>query len=140
MNRVVLVAIVILMVIAGKWWEKRDILSAHLNSNGFVNIGSIPEGAQAGVVLIMTAPNCPSDTAQRADRLFEALSQENIPVIRGNRIIFDFIDPTTEQKNGLKRFNQLLKRGSPTVILGNHAVANPRAVQVIAQYRNMHTH
>jgi len=140
MKRIVLLAVIALIVIVGKGWKERDTLDAYLNSNGFANIGSIPEGAEKGVVLIMTMPNCPSETAQRADRLFAALSQEKIPVIRSQRIAFEFIEPSSEQKAGLKRFNQLIKRDSPTIILGSHAAANPHTEQVIRQYRSMYTH
>jgi len=138
MKRIAVLVLLVTLVISYQWWQKRDTLTAHLNTHGFVDIGSKPQGAKADVVLIMTAPNCPSDIAKRAEQLFQELSEENIPVMRTSQIAFEFTQPSDRQKQGLKRFNQLIKHGSPMVILGEHASANPRITQIIAQYRSLH--
>jgi len=139
MKRIVVLVLLGAIVTSYQWWQKRDTLTAHLNANGFVDIASQPQGAKAGVVLIITTPNCPSDIARRAEQLFKELSDENIPVVRTSQIAFEFTEPSDRQKQGLKRFNQLIKRGQPVVILGEHAAANPRVTQIIAQYRHSQT-
>jgi len=137
MKRIAVLVLLAALVISYQWWQKRDTLTAQLNTHGFVDIGSKPQGIKADVVLIMTAPNCPSDIAKRAEQLFQELSEENIPVIRSSQIAFEFTEPSSEQTAGIKRFNQLIKRGSPIIILGSHAAANPRITQIIAQYRSL---
>lgn len=95
----------------------------------------MPDGANPRTVLIFTPVNCPSDWAQRATALLDDLRREGIPAQLSSRYSVRIIDPTPEQKQALKRFDALNKKDGPIVLVNGRAKANPRAFEVIAEYR-----
>ncbi|PAT43133.1 hypothetical protein AAHN93_02660 [Vandammella animalimorsus] len=139
MRLIVLTIIALCLVLGIKHWrQSRDPLAhATASAQGFVSV-PMPDGAQARTVLIFTPRNCPSDWAQRAQALADALAREGIPAQRSSHYRVSMVDPTPEQEQALQRFTALSKQPGPLVLINGQAKANPSADEVIAQYRSDH--
>ena len=118
------------------WWNGRtaDTAKDMASPNGFVSV-VMPDGAALNTVLILAAPNCPSDQSQHAEALAQDLTEQGIPVARGDSISFDIENPTAEQIAGADRAIAVFKEGAPAVFINGMAMSNPTAAQAAAEYR-----
>ena len=121
-----------------QWWQDRTyqpLASAEPSPNGFIPV-EMPDGAPRNAVLVLAAPNCPSDQARRAESLIAALSSQGIPVHRGSGINYSFNSmPSEEQRQGVDRAVQVFNQGAPAVFINGMAMSNPSAEQAAAEYR-----
>jgi len=122
------------------WWVKRTTvddsvanLASHRDSDGFVSV-EMPGGTPRNTVLVLAPPNCPSEQAQRAEALVQALQAQGIPVQRGSSISFDLMDPSAEQRAALDRTVEVFKQGAPAVFINGMGMSNPNLAQVAAVY------
>lgn len=105
-------------------------LQAMSNSNGFVEV-PLPDGQDLNTVYVVAAENCPHEEAQRADRLAEALSKENISVQRTHHVEFSSIKDMSEAK----RVSAIMNGELPIVFVHGRAKANPVLDDVKAEVR-----
>lgn len=132
----------LLLLVAGlaggyHWWKGRSAdasESVGTNPNGFVSV-EMPSGAARNAVLILAPPNCPSDEARRAEALAAELDRQGIPVVRGDSMSFELVDPTDEQVAGANRAVAVFNQGAPAVFINGMAMSNPTPAQAIAEYR-----
>lgn len=121
-----------------QWWQDRPgqaFANVEPSPNGFVPV-EMPDGAPRNAVLVLTAPNCPSEEARRAEALIAALSSQGIPVRRGSGVSWDFSSPpTAEQRQGVDRAIQVFNQGAPAVFINGMAMSNPTAEQAASEYR-----
>jgi len=83
-------------------------------------------------VAIMSAPNCPSAEAQRAEALAASLNSAGIPCELKQGIEFQFHDPAE-----VERVNKYMANiANPLVVVRGWAKGNPAAQDVIAQYQS----
>lgn len=83
-------------------------------------------------VTIMSAPNCPSHEAQRAQALASALTSAGIPCELKQGIEFQFTDPAD-----VDRVNKYMANAAnPLVLVRGWAKGSPTTDDVIAQYRS----
>ena len=121
-----------------QWWQDRagpSFANVEPSPNGFVPV-EMPDGAPRNAVLVLAAPNCPSDQARRAEALISALSSQGIPVQRGSGINYNFSSmPSAEQRQRVDRAVQVFNQGAPAVFINGMAMSNPSAEQAVAEYR-----
>jgi hypothetical protein len=120
-----------------RWWvgkQHSSELEALLSQGGFVPV-EMPQGAPAHAVLVLAPPNCPSEEAQRAEALVQALTNNGVPVKKASGMSFEITNPTDEQKAGVERAVAVFNRGAPAVFVGGMGISNPTAAQAIAEYR-----
>lgn len=131
-----LLLLVVVLIGAYQWWSGRgfDEAIGAASPNGFVPV-EMPSGAARNVVLILSAPNCPSDQARRTEVLAQELARAGIPVARGHGFSFEVANPTSAQKAGIDRAVQVFNRGAPAVFVNGMAMSNPTASQAIEEYR-----
>jgi len=83
-------------------------------------------------VIITAPPNCPSETAQHARALGDALAQAGIPHEMRSGVEFQFHDPAD-----VERVNKHMANiANPLVLVRGWAKGNPTLDDIIAQYRN----
>lgn len=133
--RLVLVGI---LVIGGyQWWSRHQAAAqveaalAATSPAGFVAL-PMPTGVTASEVVVFAPANCPSDAAQRADRLEQALAAKGIPVRRSQNASFDFESPDPQTVVVLER---VMNGTIPIVFVRGKGKANPTADEVLAEYR-----
>ena len=121
-----------------QWWQDRSgpaYANVEPSPNGFVPV-QMPDGAPRNAVLVLAAPNCPSEQAQRAEALVAALTSQGIPVRRGSGIGYSFSSPpTAEQREGVDRAIHVFNQGAPAVFINGMAMSNPTAEQAASEYR-----
>lgn len=122
------------------WWSKRApsgptaiTASSGVNSNGFVSV-EMPGDGTRNTVLVLAPPNCPSEQAQRAEALIQALKDHGIPVARGSSISFELTNPSAEQRAAVDRTIEVFKQGAPAVFINGMGMSNPSFAQVAAVY------
>lgn len=82
-------------------------------------------------VIVMTVPNCPSSDSARAQELMASLGAAGVPTTGRQEIGGTFNDP-----EDMARFQKYMANvAMPLVIVRGWAKGNPRAEDVIAQYR-----
>jgi len=89
------------------YWQQQQTtkqLQAMTNTNGFVAMPA-PDGQDANTVYVVAAENCSHEEAQRANRLFESLSRENISVQRTHNVSFSSLKDQGEAD----RINPVMK-------------------------------
>lgn len=94
---------------------------------------AMPDGAQPDTVIILAPLNCPSDAAQRADRLAADLTGRGFRVVRSNSFQAQIDNPTEEQNASLQRAAAVLNGTIPAVFLNGKAKSNPTAAEVAAE-------
>lgn len=121
------------------WWSGREAAAAAMagvepSPSGFVPV-LMPAGVRPGTVVIMAPANCPSDAAQRADALADALARAGIPHVRSSSYAVDLADPSREQIAAAQRATAVIRGQIPAVFVNGMGKANPAADEVIAEYR-----
>ena len=123
------------------WWSKRapsDQVAVAagnvISSDGFVSV-EMPGNTPANTVLVLAPANCPSEQAQRAEALIQALQHQGIPVARGNSIDFNITNPSAEQRAAVDRTVEVFKQGAPAVFINGMGMSNPSVAQVAAVYK-----
>lgn len=122
------------------WWSKRAP-SEHVavaagnvvSSDGFVSV-EMPGNTPPNTVLVLAPANCPSEQAQRAEALIQALQHQGISVARGNSIDFNITNPSAEQRAAVDRTVEVFKQGAPAVFINGMGMSNPSVAQVTAVY------
>jgi len=115
------------------WWSNRPA-EATAGAEGFVPV-QMPDGAPDRAVLVIAPPGCPSEEARRAEALVQDLSRAGIPVVTGDSISFEIINPTAEQRAGVERAVAVFKRGAPAVFVKGLGMSNPTTAQAISAFR-----
>lgn len=115
------------------WWSGRTA-DASAGAEGFVPV-QMPDGAPDRAVLVVAPPGCPSEEARRAEALVQELSRAGIPVVRGDSISFNVMDPTAEQRAGVERAVAVFKRGAPAVFVNGLGMSNPTTAQAVSAFR-----
>jgi hypothetical protein len=118
------------------WWDSTSKSDAHIvaSRNAFVPV-QMPNGTPQHAVLVLAPPNCPSEEAQRAEALVQHLTEQGIPVARGNSISFEIVNPTPEQRAGVERAVAVFNGGAPAVFVNGMAMSNPTPAQTVVEYR-----
>jgi hypothetical protein len=118
------------------WWHGRSAQAATSaeNANGFVAV-EMPDGANRNAVLVLAPRNCPSAQAQRAEALVAGLEQQGIPVVKGDTMSFDIVNPSAEQQAGVERAVAVFNEGAPAVFIAGMAMSNPTTAQATSEYR-----
>jgi len=131
----------IVLAIGGayRWWHGRSIDAAANAASapgpdGFVSV-VMPEASSPYAVLVLSATNCPSEQAQRAEALVDELTRRGVPVVRSDSMAFDIVNPTPEQQAGVERAVAVFNQGAPAVFVNGRAKSNPTAAETIAEYR-----
>lgn len=107
-----------------------------VNGNGFTALPPV-DGASTGTVLVVAAENCPSDAAQRADRLADDLSRKGIPVVRTHNANFSLI--SVDADNSVpERITSIMNGPLPIVFVNGRAKSNPTLEEVVAEYNGAH--
>ncbi|WP_269791402.1 hypothetical protein [Stenotrophomonas sp. Iso1] len=122
------------------WWSKR-VPSDHaavtagsvVSSDGFISV-EMPGNTPPNTVLVLAPANCPSEQAQRAEALIQALQDQGIRVARGNSIDFNIANPSAEQRAAVDRTVEVFKQGAPAVFINGMGMSNPSLAQVAAVY------
>ncbi len=93
------------------------------------------DGAKHSNVIIISAPNCPSEESARAQMLQSSLQSAGIPCEMQQGIEFQFTDP-----DDVARVTKYTGAGivNPLVLVRGWAKGNPLAEDVIAQYSQNH--
>lgn len=93
------------------------------------------DGAKNPNVIIISAPNCPSDEAMRAEMLRSTLQSKGIPCEMQQGIEFQFNDP-----DDVARVTKYTGAGivNPLVLVRGWAKGNPLPEDVVAQYALNH--
>jgi hypothetical protein len=115
------------------YWQQHQTakqLKMMTNSNGFVEV-PLPDGQDPNTVYVVAAENCPHEEAQRADRLFESLSRENVSVQRTHNVGFSSIKDMSEAE----RVSAIMNGELPIVFVHGRAKANPSLDDVTAEVR-----
>lgn len=115
-------------------WGKLMGGEPELNELGFNTI-VMPDDAQANDVIIYTAPNCPSDVAQRSRKLFRELRRENIPVKKSSNYSVSSINASREFKKKMQRTFKVLQSDGVVVLVGGYGKTNPTLEEIIPQYK-----
>ena len=136
--------LVVVLLVAGlagayNWWEgpgaDADGLSGLAGAqDGFVPV-QMPDGAPPHAVLVVTPEHCPSEQARRAEALIDELGRQGVPVARSSSISFEVVNPTADQRKGVKRAIAVFNHGAPAVFVNGMAMSNPTASQTVAEYR-----
>lgn len=136
MSRIILVIAVLLFGLGVSQWQKKQdpLYMADTSIYGFVEVNP-SDGVSHKTVLILTPLNCPSELAQRANRLYEALKQDGIPVERSNRYSSEIENPTPEQLAKYERWRKLWKKNGPLVLIGGWAKVSPSVDEVKGEYQ-----
>jgi hypothetical protein len=131
-----LLLIVVALGAAYRWWHGKgiDAAASAPGPDGFVSV-QMPDASSAHAVLILSAPNCPSEQAQHAEALVDELARKGIPVVRSDTMAFDLDNPTPEQIAGVNRAVAVFNQGAPAVFVNGRAKSNPTAAETIAEYR-----
>jgi len=102
------------------------------NTNGFVEVPA-PDGQDVNTVYVVAAENCPHEEAQRADRLAQALSSNNISVQRTHSVGFSSL----KNQGEADRINTIMNGELPIVFLHSRAKANPSLDEVMAEVKSL---
>ena len=114
--------------------EAATSAEAGTNENGFVETPPL-QGSERNVVTILAPENCPSDQAQRAAALDEALTGMGIPHTMGDSMSFDMMEGTPENRAKVDAAVKVFNQGAPAVFINGMAKSNPTAEEVAAEYR-----
>lgn len=114
-----------LRAVAGRIGER-----APADSGGFVAI-PMPDGMTARGVVIFAPEDCPSDAAQRAERLASRLAASGIAFRRATRAEYNRL-ASPEEAN---RVMAVMNGPIPIVYVNGRAKPNPGPDEVIAEYR-----
>jgi hypothetical protein len=124
------------------WWSKRApsalptiTADSGVSSNRFIPV-EMPGGTPRNTVLVLAPPNCPSEQAQKAEALIQALKDHGIPVTRGSSISFELANPDAEQRAAVDRTVEVFKQGAPAVFINGMGMSNPSFAQVAAVYED----
>jgi hypothetical protein len=99
-------------------------------SGGFVDI-PMPDGMSARGVVIFAPENCPSDAAQRAQRLASLLSSQGIAYRRATAADYSNLASQDEANRVMAVMNAPI----PIVYVNGRAKSNPEPDEVVAEYR-----
>lgn len=104
------------------------------NPHGFISV-PMDHRAPRDTVLIMSAPNCPSEEGQRARYLSAQLDELRIPnVIRSQyRVTQRPIDDALAE--GLKRLELVMYGEGPAVFINGMGIPNPGVDTVVAEFQ-----
>lgn len=91
-----------------------------------------PGEANNGSVVIMSPPNCPSQEAQRARALADALASAGIPHEIRSEISFEI----TDEKEAARIQKFMGNVSNPLVLVRGRGKGNPTLDAVIAEYRS----
>jgi hypothetical protein len=136
---------VLAVVVGGyHWWQKHRAESVDVdaqavlreNGTGFVKFPQ-PMGTSTRTVLIYAPLNCPSEMAQRANKLARQLEQAGIPHALLQEANFD-IDGSDPQ--AMAQLNSIMAGKGPPVFVRGKAKANPTFDEVVAEYRAPRMH
>ncbi|MGH8052559.1 MAG: hypothetical protein ACREP4_01335 [Stenotrophomonas sp.] len=124
------------------WWSKREPAHSTAIATASGNVSSIdgfipvemPGNTPRNTVLVLAPANCPSEQAQRAEALIQALQGQGIPVTRGNSIDFNITNPSAEQRAAVDRTVEVFKQGAPAVFINGMGMSNPSFAQVSSVY------
>ena len=122
---------------AWHWWSERRTATETAEATsptGFVT-AAMPAGAAPDTVLILAPLNCPSDGAQRADRLADELGSRNIPVRRSSQFSLQAEGNDDELRARIDRSVAVLNGEIPAVFVNGMAKSNPSVEDVVAEYR-----
>lgn len=122
---------------AWHWWSERRTATETAEATsptGFVT-AAMPAEATPNTVLILAPLNCPSDGAQRADRLADELGSRSIPVRRASRFSLQAEDAGDDQRARIDRSVAVLNGEIPAVFVNGMAKSNPTVEEVVAEYR-----
>lgn len=137
----------ILLIVLGlagglNWWIKRPpadhrevpaTIASELNKDAFIPV-EMPGSTPRNTVLVLAPPNCPSEQAQRAEALVQALQDKGIPVTRGSSVAFTLTNPSAEQRAAVDRTVAVLRQRAPAVFVDGMGMSNPSFAQVAAVY------
>ena len=132
-----LLILVGLIGFAWHWWGERRtaVETAEATSpTGFVS-AAMPAEATPNTVLILAPLNCPSDGAQRADRLADELTSRNIPVRRASRFSLQAEGGDEDLRARVDRSVAVLNGEIPAVFVNGMAKSNPSVEDVVAEFR-----
>lgn len=121
---------------AAHWWKNHESVAtsvAEPSPNGFEQV-VMPDGVAANTVVILAPVNCPSDAAQRADALADALTRQGVRNIRSASYSANIANPTDAQNAAIKRAVAVMNGEIPAVFVNGMAKANPTADEVISEY------
>ncbi len=109
-------------------------LAAEVGSdNGFIPAMML-DGSRPDTVYIMTPKNCPSDAAQRAERLSGRLDEWGIPNVRRDHFRAELNNPTDEEMKLLNHTTAILDGEIPAVFVNGMGSVNPSAREVIGEF------
>lgn len=96
----------------------------------FVSI-PIPDGLPQSGIVIFAPKNCPSDAAQRAERLTGYLEERGIGFMRSQSANYNNLTSQEE----VQRVMAVMNGDIPIVYVNGRAKANPTPEEVEAEYR-----
>lgn len=108
-------------------------ISLEEDENGFTPLPPAA-GHSAGTIYVVAARNCPSEVAQRANRLAEDLSREGLPVQRVDSIAISGMSPNDNAT--IDRVTQILNGPLPIVFISGRAKTNPTFDEVLAEFKS----
>lgn len=100
--------------------------------NGFIPALML-DGARPDTVYIMTPKNCPSEAAQRAERLAERLDERGIPTVRRDHFRAEVNNPTDEEMQLLNHTTAILDGEIPAVFVNDMGSVNPSVQEVVGE-------
>lgn len=132
-----LVIIAILAVGGYQFWTRHqaaaqaDAVMTEASSAGFLAL-PMPVGVSDSEVVVFAPANCPSDAAQRAELLAQALTEKGVPFRRSQSASFDIVNPEPQAVAALER---VMNGTIPIVFVRGKGKANPSLDEVLAEYR-----
>lgn len=106
-----------------------SVKPAPASTGGFVDI-PMPDGMSPHGVVIFAPENCPSDAAQRAERLASLLSSNGIAYRRATAADYNNLTSQEEANRVLAVMNGPI----PIVYVNGRAKSNPAPDEVVAEY------
>lgn len=92
------------------------------------------DGARPDTVYIMTPKNCPSEAAQRAQRLAEQLDERGIPNVRRDHFSAKVTSPTDEEMKLLDHTTAIIDGEIPAVFVNDMGSVNPSVQEVVGEF------
>lgn len=113
--------------------DYEDLVAEAGTDNGFIPAMML-NGAKPDTVYIMTPKNCPSEAAQRAQRLAEQLNQRGIPNVRQSSFRAGVTNPTDEEKKLLEHSAAIVSGEIPAVFVNGMGSVNPSVQEVVGEF------
>ncbi|WP_440225205.1 hypothetical protein ACQQ2N_08115 [Dokdonella sp. MW10] len=109
-------------------------IEAQKDMYGFLAV-PMPDGAPAGTILVFAPPNCPKESARRAQSLVDELSRRGVPVMLTSHYTNGSLMPGPESTEILKRLDHVMRGQLPIALVNGRGKANPSIEDVLATYR-----